>query len=408
MMKRTKLMAALAIVIVTAALCITLAQSTLTIGQSDQWRIEFVDNGGVYNSIALDNNGNPRISYSDSNLKYAWWDNNWHIENVTFFSTYTSIALDSNDRPHISFYHGRLWYVRWDGSSWDFQNVDSDWDAGYCPSIALDSHDRPHISYSYCRVAGWAGGEGAGALRYARWTGENWIVETVGSSENAWDTSIALDDNGYPHISYRVLSDYGGDIIPPPGTVALRYARWTGENWIIETIDNCDGWSSSIALDKESYPHVSYYDARQNALKYASWDGENWLIETVDNSIGVGVTSWDTISMVIDEFDRPHISYSKWLSYSERYLKYAWRDDGSNWSVQTIDNLNGLGLYTSLALDSNGHPHISYSSPSGPLKYATTAPKIYSSAQIEWIVLLVLVVTAIAVLIAWKFLVRRK
>jgi hypothetical protein len=257
-------------------------------------------------------------------------------------------------------------------------------------------------------LADWIGqgDEGAGDLRYARWTGENWIVEMIGSHENAWDTSIALDDNGNPHITYRVLSDYGGDIIPPlSGTVALRYARWTGENWIIETIDNCRGWGSSIALDKKGHPRISYYDAERNALKYASLDGENWNVEIVDNLIGVGTTSWGTISMVMDEFDRPHISYYKWSSHSESSLKYAWRDYGGNWSIQTIDNLDGLGLYTSVALDSSGHPHISYSSLGGPLKYATTAPQKISSAQIEWIVLLVFVVTAIAVLIGWRFLV---
>ena len=71
-------------------------------------------------------------------------------------------------------------------------------------------------------------------------------------------TSIALDSNGYPHISYSTNSD-------------LKYAKWTGTAWSKTTADSSGrvGEYISIALDSNGYPHISYYDSTNKDLKYA-------------------------------------------------------------------------------------------------------------------------------------------
>ena len=44
---------------------------------------------------------------------------------------------------------------------------------------------------------------------------------------------------------------------------------------------------------------------------------------------------------------------------------------GSAWDVNTVDNTGMVGLYTSIALDANGYPHISYwDGANDDLKYA--------------------------------------
>jgi hypothetical protein len=54
----------------------------------------------------------------------------------------------------------------------------------------------------------------------------------------------------------------------------LKYARWTGSAWSIETVDSDGsvGGYASIALDSGNLPHISYHDNTNDDLKYAYGD----------------------------------------------------------------------------------------------------------------------------------------
>ena len=99
--------------------------------------------------------------------------------------------------------------------TWDIQTVDED--AVGATSLALDSNGYPHISYTT-----WGDTD---SIRYAHWTGTAWAKEMV-DDVPALATSLALDSNGYPHISYTTLGD----------TDSIRYARWTGTEWALSLI----------------------------------------------------------------------------------------------------------------------------------------------------------------------------
>ncbi|HEC86835.1 MAG TPA: hypothetical protein ENI49_03080, partial [Thermoplasmatales archaeon] len=223
------------------------------------WSIEVVDRAGRCNSLALDSEGHPHISYygeAYDDLKYARWDgNSWNIEVVdsTDVGSYNSLALDSKGYPHISyndFENDDLKYARWDGNSWNIEIVDSSGDTGYYNSLAIDSKGYPHISY-YERFKKY--------LKYARWTGDSWDIEAVERvGFFLCPNSLALDDSDYPHISY--IDSKNDD---------LKYARWDGNSWNIEVVDSTDvGSYNSLALDSKGYPHIVYYDQSNKDLKY--------------------------------------------------------------------------------------------------------------------------------------------
>jgi hypothetical protein len=326
-----------------------------------QWAvvpIETVDMTGGWPSLALDSRDFPRIAYwgeTGWDLKYAWWNGaTWQVQIVDttgWCGDMASLALDSQDRPHISYWEGTiptdvydLKYAWWDGSAWQIERVDTAGYVGTWGCLALDSQDRPCISYfDY----------GAGTdykLKYARWDGSAWQLSMVDTTDSigGYGTSLALDSQDRPHISYY----YGGD---------LRYAYWNGLGWQIQKVDTAGyvGFYPSIALDSLDRPHISYcwnWGGLWEGLKYAWWDGSAWQIEMVDTIGEVGEFS----SLALDKEDRPCISY---FDYTNGRLKYAWWD-GSSWQAEVVDAVGVQSGYRgtprSLQIGSDDCPRIAF------------------------------------------------
>ncbi len=333
---------------------------------SSDWRIDFVDTSqcGYFTSIALDSRGYPHISYLEDepvgSLKYARWTGSTWVTELPdnlpglYVGQHTSIAVDSNNYVHISHFedtNNRLRYTTGTAGNWNSATIDYA-QSGWFTSIAIDSADNPHISYS---------GADPYALKYTKWSGSAWDTEAVDWIGNVvYYTSIALDARDFPHISYFNKSDG-----------ALKHANWTGDTWNIETVDYGGvGWWTSIALDGGGNPHISYYDFSNLDLKYAKWNGNAWVTEIVQSAGDVGWFS----SIAIDSNDHPHISY-RLNVHGDLVgdLRYA-RWTGSSWDIEAVDYLLNVGGYTSIALDKNDDPHISYYAISGTdLKYATKA-----------------------------------
>jgi hypothetical protein len=277
------------------------------------WFLETVDSGGAYSSLALDWSNKPHISYlgGDSNLKYAWkdWWNVWHIDTVDYGKgRYSSLALEAppSNLPHISYLdegNGDLMHAWKDASGiWHTETVDTAGSCGWYSSLALDSSNYPHISYTQYGPGDWY-------LKYS-WKDASGIWHTEAVPDPAGQkgeyTSLALDKFDRPHISYR------GNIWTG---FPLNYAMKSGTTWIIETVDTSGGGgSTSIAIDSLSNPAIAY-KAVNGHLRYAKKSfGGSWYTETVDT------TGSDDVSLALDLYNNPHISY--WYS-TIRNLQYA-------------------------------------------------------------------------------------
>jgi subtilisin-like proprotein convertase family protein len=327
---------------------------------------------GPFNSLALDAQGNPHVSYlddTDDNLKYAQKSGGvWTIETAdgpaNDVGRYSSLALDAQGNPHVSYYDftmGNLKYARKSGGVWTVETADgSANDVGPYSSLALDAQGNPHVSYYDATAVD---------LKYARKSGGVWTIEYADVAPGAVGahTSLVLDAEGNAHVSY--FDNATGD---------LKYARRSIFNWTREIADgsaNIVGFYTSIALDAQGNPHVSYFDDTADDLKYARKSGGLWTTEIVDAS-GTGNVVGFFTSLVLDAQGNPAVSYHDATAVD---LKYA-RKSGGVWTIETTDgSANFVGWYTSLALDAQGNPHVSYGDlTTGYLKYASAAVRVVS------------------------------
>ncbi|MFH0790798.1 MAG: hypothetical protein V2A64_04120 [Candidatus Omnitrophota bacterium] len=273
------------------------------------------------------------------------------------------MALDTNNNPRLSYYslspveNQSLRYASYSGSSWTFKTVDSGLNLLSAPwfiggpategqkntSIALDSTNTAHISYFKFNTT-----DSTYDLKYARSSGGTWAKQSVatGLSNGAGDSCLAIDSTNNPHLCY-----FNGS--------ALIYARYTG-SWVQQTVDDPSGgiyligefsMYISFALDTNNNPHISYYDYVNQDLKYAYYTGSEWVIQTIDSVGRVGRYT----SLVLDSNNNPHISY---CDDNNRDLKYAYYT-GSEWFVQKIYD-GQMASTSSLNIDEYKRPHLSF------------------------------------------------
>ena len=133
-------------------------------------------------------------------------------------------------------------------------------------------------------------------------------------------------------------------------------------------IDSTAGFYSSIAIDSNGYKHISYYDHTNKVLKYATDKTGSWVNISVDTAGFVGY--WTSIA--IDSNDAVHISYQDNANDNLKYATCASScSSASSWTTTSVDTTGIVGPYTSIAIDSNDAVHISYrDATNSDLKYA--------------------------------------
>ena len=220
-----------------------------------------------------------------------------------------------------------------------------------------------------CGGAGGGGGSSGGSSS----SPAGFTIYTIDNTNNVgMYTSIAT---GSVHIAY-----YDKD------AGKIKYTSNTSGSWsspIIIGSTTDPGLSTtitSIALDPSGNVHVAYYYNNLGRLIYTACpstsnctQADNWTAAVVDASADVG----SDVSMTADLSDGIHISY---YDATNKDLKYAACTSNctnpANWKTVTVDNNLERGEYTSIAVDSSNHIHISYYDAdtdvlNGDLRYAT-------------------------------------
>jgi hypothetical protein len=201
-------------------------------------------------------------------------------------------------------------------------------------SLALDSSDRPNIAYADLDVSG--------SLRYARWTGSSWALETVDSSPDIVDCSLALDSQDHPHICYLLFS--GGLFsknIDAVDTVqaTLKYAHWTGSAWEIQIVDQ----ETATAAD------MTVFDQKMNVLNQ-KMDVLNQKMDSLNGEFTAPQFPFyggKFSSIAIDSNDLPDISYGSLIPVSTTSLHYAHLVPPDTATVNTATGTGTATFHTS-------------------------------------------------------------
>lgn len=292
-----------------------------------------IDSGGQFNSLALDSAGDPVVSH--------------YIDVDSSLNVVGDLVLSHCDDPACS-------------PGGDVTNtVDSTGDVGKYTSIVLDAGGFPVISYydvtntslkvAHCNDASCAGND-----------------ESINTVDNAADvgqfTSIALDANGFPVISYY---DATGANLKVAHCNDANCAAGGDSVVTADSSANDVGQSTSLAMTG-GIPTVAYYDTTaQNVrvLRCGTSNCTSGTPNTVASTVGVDPQN---DSLALDASGFPVVSYLDDQGFvAVSHCNDAACAPGGDTTNELIDPNGGVTFpaYTSIVLDTSGFPVVSYFDP---------------------------------------------
>lgn len=298
-----------------------------------------------YPAVSLDRNsaGDLRLVYVDYEnfaIRYGAESNgDWTFENIEsggLTGFYPSLALDNAGVPHVAYYDWEervLKYASKSGGEWSVEVLTSGNDQGYFPSIKIGSDGYPRIAFL---------DRTAGELKLASRSPTEWNIEAVdtpGLNTSYSKVSLALEGaESTPHIAYYKLD-----------SADLGYAKKDSEGWEITRVDTAGsiGVGASLALDNQGRPHIAYTDTEDYDIKYASFNG-SWNTEAVYPD---GYSGYLSSTMLLDGSGNPYILSHSFSPYRLILLKNV----GGSWQSQVFgEDAQALGSHSSAFINSQG------------------------------------------------------
>lgn len=322
------------------------------------FQIETVDssgNTGIGASIALDSQGRPHIAYivrQNQDIRYAVKTGAaWTVQPGPLYAderTGVTLVLDSAGNPGIA--HNGSYFRRVDGG-WVEEYM-----GGFAPWFSTVAQDASG-GLQGVTIWSWGSGDYKGYVNYTARIGDTWsdsILDDGTFYPSDPHASIVIDRHGDPHIS---LTSTAGD--------SVRY--WHRANGVWSQVVFTPGAWSSIVLDEQDSPRISYYDTVQRDLVLVFQQNGAWVTVPLDQTGDVGQYGSQEI--------RGGVSHITYYAKTPGDLRYAVINPTGNTQaalIQTVDSTGDVGRWTSLVLDGQGRPHIAYQDAgNGYLKYAS-------------------------------------
>lgn len=232
--------------------------------------------------MAPDPDGGMHLIYTkhrsdaDNSLFYARVDADGNLHDTGFVTDglngkWNSIALDADGKPVISFFRhsGEQLLVAYPGDSSFFaiQQVGEGEDnppEGFYNSLKRDAGGEFYLAHQdknekrLVLEHGTPGGE---------WTRET-VDSAIGFSLFHSPSVLGLGKDDVPFISYAIIEAPLEDSIV---SCKLMLARKDGDEWVKETVDSSGivGEYASLAMSPEGLPAISYYDRTHGRIRLA-------------------------------------------------------------------------------------------------------------------------------------------
>ncbi len=259
--------------------------------------------GGLSNGLAIDQNNVMHFVYFDAEdgfLKYApraangVWGASRLIDNSSAeVGLYVDVELDNNGLPAAAYYdaaNGDLKFARFNGLNWTVQTVQSKRTVGLYPSLAFDQNNNPAIAYYH---------KSNGNLLFAQNTAGAWDISVIESVDDVGRyPSLKINpNNGQWSVAYENTTDG-----------RFRFAEQIPDStWTTQTIDATLGGGGFISLDylPDGSAGVSYYDAHNADLKFATRSAGTWTPQVVAAKRSQGLYT----SLLVDQAGQVNIFY---------------------------------------------------------------------------------------------------
>jgi hypothetical protein len=154
------------------------------------------------------------------------------------------------------------------------------------------------------------------------------LGETAGSLP--WKIS-AVDTNGAGSISMVVASN--GHIGVSYGATGgvLKFARYNGTAWSVQTVPGATGvQATSLAFDPATNQPGIAFMTNSSGLRYAGYNGTTWTVYTFDGTAGDD----GEISLAFTPSGNPAVAYEQVSSMTVKYLEATPRGPGDHTCLQ--------------------------------------------------------------------------